>query len=100
MKRSIVLLNPALSCLTVVCLSALAMAVEPVPHSTKKNPTRLDVAPAKVELRGARAKQPLMVTAGFGAEGESDVTRLATYESLSPFVAVVTADGLVVPRGD
>ncbi len=64
-----------------------------------EQPVRLEVAPAKFELRGARAQQPLLVTGVFSST-EADLTRQATFRSSSPYVAVVTGEGLVVPRGD
>jgi hypothetical protein len=98
-------MNKSMSCLLVLSglvafFLQVAGAAETTPDNTQKSPTSLDVAPAQFELRGARAKQPLIVTGSFGAGGASDITRQATYETLSPFVALVTADGLVVPRGD
>ena len=61
---------------------------------------RLSVAPAAFELTGSRSRQQLLVTGHRGGRKEEiDLTRSVRYESLSPNIAVVTSDGLVLPRG-
>jgi hypothetical protein len=61
---------------------------------------RISVAPAKFELVGSRAQQQLLATGHFSDRTEEfDLTREVRYESLSPNIAVVTSDGLVLPRG-
>lgn len=61
---------------------------------------RLSVAPQSFELSGSRARQQLLVTGHFdGRPEEVDLTRSVRYESRSPNIAVVTSDGLVLPRG-
>lgn len=78
--------------LLLAVLSEVALAAAPV--------DRLSVAPAKFELSGSRARQQLLVTGHRdGRKEEIDLTRSARYESLSPSIAVVTSDGLVLPRG-
>ena len=60
----------------------------------------ISVQPAEVVLQGSRASQRVLVTGQFGSSSlESDLTALATYESLDPSVATVTSDGIVSPRG-
>jgi hypothetical protein len=73
-------------------MSAAANATPPV--------SRISVAPTRIELVGSRAQQHLLVT-GHIQEGieELDLTRQVRYESRSPNIAVVTSNGLVLPRG-
>lgn len=60
----------------------------------------ISVMPASIELVGSRAKQQVLVTGHFaGRIDEIDLTGQTTFRSLTPTVAVVTADGLVLPRG-
>lgn len=73
--------------------AALASMAQPAPQS-------LSVVPAAFELRGARARQPLLVTGGYGVAGDADLTRSATFQSENDRIAVVGADGVVLPRGD
>lgn len=61
---------------------------------------RLSVEPAQFELTGSRAQQQLLATGHFTNRVEEiDLTRDVHYESRSPSIAVVTSDGLVLPRG-
>ena len=55
--------------------------------------------PAEIVLHGSRDTQRVLVTGRHGSSLESDLTALATFESLDPAVASVTAEGLVSPRG-
>jgi hypothetical protein len=62
----------------------------------------LEVAPAQFTLASSRARQQLLVTSKFSSvddREEADVTGAATFESLVPSVALVTATGVVVPNG-
>ncbi len=66
-------------------------------------PASLSVTPAEIELRGVDDVQRLLVTgpARNGVEGSSyDYSRAASYATSDPAVAVVSADGVVSPRGD
>ncbi len=63
---------------------------------------QLQVAPAKFTLSSSRSRQQLLVTGQFAdadPREEADLTRTATFESLVPSVALVTATGVVVPNG-
>ncbi len=63
---------------------------------------QLQVAPAKFTLSSSRSRQQLLVTSQFAnadPREEADVTRKATFESLTPSVALVTTTGVVVPNG-
>ena len=74
---------------------ATSQGVEPVLNG-------LTVAPAELQLRSARARQQILVTGTYSAPDsreQSDLTRVATYESLVPSVALVTPKGIVVPNG-
>ena len=60
----------------------------------------ISVQPAEIVLQGSRATQRVLVTGRHGSSSlESDLTALATYESLDPAVATVTPEGMVSPRG-
>ena len=60
----------------------------------------ISVQPAEVVLQGSRAAERVLVTGRYGSSSlESDLTALATYESLDPSVATVTPEGIVSPRG-
>jgi Protein of unknown function (DUF1553)/Protein of unknown function (DUF1549) len=63
----------------------------------------LAVTPAAFTLRGSDDVQRLLVTGaaeGIGDERSLDLSRLASYVSSDPKVVSVSADGLVLPRGD
>lgn len=61
---------------------------------------RISVEPTKFELVGSRAQQQLLATGHFsGGIEQLDLTREVRFESRSPNIAVVTSDGLVLPRG-
>lgn len=81
-------------------LCLLVSGVLGVARGADVPPRELEVAPAQFELHGARARQMLLVTGRFDAPGEADLSHEARYQSLSPYVALVTSDGWVVPRGD
>lgn len=62
----------------------------------------VQVSPPKFTLSSNRSRQQLLVTgklAGLDAQEEADLTRVATFESLVPSVALVTQDGVVIPNG-
>lgn len=64
-----------------------------------QGPHAIAVLPSTVTLHGSRAKQQLLVSAVF-ADSEADFTSQASFRSAGPGVAQVTADGIVLPRGD
>ena len=68
--------------LALLCASALAA-----------DPTAVSVAPAKFELRGARAQQQLVVSGTFSAEDVRDLTSSVTFASSNP--AVVKIEGSI-----
>ena len=80
---------------TMLALAAPSRAADALPK-----PTTLTIAPAEFSLQGTRARQVLLVTAGYGDQGNADLTDIATYESLPPNVAIVRASGVVTPRAD
>jgi hypothetical protein len=57
------------------------------------------VEPAQIDLVGYRSSQQLLVSAQFPDGTFADITRAATYESLTPAIALVTAEGRIIPRG-
>ena len=80
-----------LTSLTLLCLSCT---------TAWANPNQLTVSPASCQLHSARARQQLLVTGLFAENAEqADLTRQASFESLAPSVALVTATGMVVPNG-
>ncbi|HUY34973.1 MAG TPA: DUF1549 and DUF1553 domain-containing protein [Pirellulales bacterium] len=81
-------------------LALLSLFLPASPSLADETPATFSIVPFEFALQGARAKQQLLATAGFPEQGEADVTRQATYQSLDQGVALVTAEGLVVPRGD
>jgi len=58
----------------------------------------LRVDPAEVTLHGLRSQQQLLVS-GELTGATADLTREASYESLTPTIAIVTPQGVVIPRG-
>ncbi len=95
MSRDAILGNAlAIGCL----LSALPW--RGTPRASSPSVSAISVQPAEVVLQGSRASQRVLVTGQYGSSSlESDLTALATYESLDPSVATVTPDGIVSPRG-
>jgi hypothetical protein len=71
-------------------------------RSAEGDMSNLQVSPARFTLSNSRSRQQLLVSgtpvAGDPRE-EADLTRLATFESLVPTVALVTQTGVVVPNG-
>ncbi len=72
-------------------------SVRPLPE-----PAALAVFPAEFTITGADAVQRLLVTGRPAGEQVRDVdySRKATYTSSDPKVVVVTAEGVVLPRGN
>ena len=64
------------------------------------HPASLTIEPSAVELSGRRARQYLLVSGVFSDRSEADLARQVRYEVKDPRVAEVTADGIVLPRGD
>ncbi len=64
-------------------------------------PEQLQVIPSEVSIQGPDTTQRLLVTGRAALDPlDRDYSRRAVYESGDPGVAVVTSDGLVLPRGD
>lgn len=63
-----------------------------------ETPATLLVQPPVVVLHGHRSSQQLIVSDEVTAGTLADMTRQATYESTFPSVALVTSNGLIVPR--
>ena len=63
-------------------------------------PDTLTIAPGEIVLQGPRARQALLVTGGYGAAGEADLTREAVYESTRPEVVAVDPNGGATPKSD
>jgi len=57
------------------------------------------VIPAEISLKGARARQALLVTA-HGSQGDTDLTAITTYQSRDPRIVIVNAAGIVTPKSD
>ncbi|MDA1018093.1 MAG: DUF1553 domain-containing protein [Planctomycetota bacterium] len=61
---------------------------------------KITISPASVEFQGALSRQQLIVTGHLADSNETiDLTRDVTFDSLTPSIAVVSSDGLVLPRG-
>jgi Protein of unknown function (DUF1549)/Protein of unknown function (DUF1553) len=97
------------------CALAIILSILPAPASAAEArpspstpsalpaPASLTVTPAEIKLRGVDAVQHLLVTgpAHSGVDGWfHDYSRAASFASSDPRVAVVSADGVVSPRGD
>ena len=82
-----------MTCLMMIVALIPALSVGAEPASS------LGVVPAEIVLRGHRASQQLLVSESLAGGEMVDLTRDATYESLAPAVALVTAGGRVIPRG-
>jgi hypothetical protein len=59
----------------------------------------ISVQPTEVFLRGNRASQRILVSGRHGNQLDSDLTALATYESLDAAVVAVSSEGIVSARG-
>src|SRR5690606_7989141 len=75
------------------------VAADTAPSSEVAAPVeKLQIAPAKIALRGKESTQQLLVS-GLSGSGSSlrstDLTREASYKSLQPQVATVDASGTV-----
>jgi hypothetical protein len=85
-------------------LVAALLLPAPVPARAGEAPPApgsLTVTPAAFTLVGGDSAQRLLVTGLVPGEGRRvDHSRQATYSSSDPRVAVVSADGVVRPRGD
>ncbi len=84
-------------------LPGSSSAGEVGPSSALPAPANLVITPAEVKLRGVDEVQRLLVTgeARTGIEGwRHDYSRAASFASSDSRVAVVSADGVVSPRGD
>ncbi len=68
-------------------------SAEPPPDDTV-------VSPAEVVLTRPQDRQRLLVTGRVGPAGHADLTETATYTSLAPTIARVSAQGAVTPVGD
>lgn len=71
----------------------------PIAAFASEAPSPLVVEPKSVSLQGHRSVQQLLVSDQLSGGTTADVTREATYESVSPAIALVTATGRVIPRG-
>lgn len=78
-----------------ILLSAVTAAAEDSPRMT-----HITISPDTIQLTGTRARQQLLVTGHFENEDRKiDVTRDVRFVSLTPSIAAVTSEGLVLPRG-
>jgi hypothetical protein len=76
-------------------LAAALVFVLPAPGSADD----LTLFPASTTLRGTTARQRLIVTANMDGKA-LDRTRVAKFESLTPRIVAVSAEGVVTPVGD
>lgn len=86
----------------IVAFAILTCAAALKSPAAEPNATILHVAPSKLTLASSRSRQQLLVTGKLGGADpreEADLTRLATFESLTPSVALLTQTGVVVPNG-
>lgn len=68
--------------------------------ATSTNAASLDIHPAAINLRGADAKQQILVTSRSETGFAQDLTRAATYEVSPPGVVHITRHGLLTPMAD
>lgn len=69
---------------------------------------RMDIAPARIELFGTRARQRLVVSAyktpaaamAAGITESADITEQCSFSSANPKIAVVSSSGVVTPVSD
>lgn len=66
---------------------------------TGQTRAELRVDPAKITLNGLRDQQQLLVSRDMENGETADLTRAAEFTSLTPTIALVTPQGLIVPRG-
>src|SRR4029079_4371056 len=67
--------------------------------STPARADELEAFPAAVHLEGKDARQQVLVSAKRSDGKLHDVTRAASYRSIDPGVAIVSAAGIVQPVG-
>src|SRR5436305_1436732 len=80
-------------------LLLVAYFVASASHAADVPSARLTITPDNVLLSGKDARQRLIVTAT--ADGRAtDRTRAARYQSETPAVVQVSADGIVIPIAD
>ena len=81
---------------------AVGLAASGASAAGVSSPAALDVTPAAFTVRGPDDVQCLLVSeAAAAGDGRSiDYSRQAVYQSSDPAVATVTAEGVVVPRGN
>ncbi len=83
---------------TLICLGALWSCLNPVLIAADQS-TGLSLAPSKIELRGSRAQQQLVISGTFSADDTRDLTSGVTLTSSNP--AVVKIEGtLAKPVAD
>src|SRR5437763_5322614 len=70
------------------------------PAAAIGTPASVAIAPADATLRGRRATQQLIATATDADGAVRDLSRALEWVSLDPAVAVVSAKGRVVPKGN
>jgi hypothetical protein len=89
-----------------LCLAAVLVGVGALPAAEPKAdpPTAalrsLTLFPARIDLDGPRAEQPVLVLGEYADGRRWDLSREATFVSGSPKVASVDAAGVVRPAGD
>ena len=86
----------------VLVLIGVVQAVRADEKTDLPIPTTLAVTPSAFTIRGADNVQRLIVGAAAksGDARTFDYSRQATYVSSDPKVAIVTKDGLVIPKGN
>ena len=75
-----------------LCVLAISAAID------RADAAELRVDPQRIVLDGRDARQRLVITATSN-QSQSDVTRQATFTSLSPTIVAVTSEGIVTPAG-
>ncbi len=84
----------ALACVALAASALAAMAAD------APAPARVAIEPAESSLSGRRATRQLLFTRMVPDGSAVDLTRRASWESLNPEVATISAQGQVVPVGD
>src|SRR5205807_8886735 len=88
--------------LNAMAIGCMIASPGPAVARVQAEPPSLDgisVQPSEIVLHGARAKHRLLVTGRHRSSLESDLTAVASFESLDSAVATVSHEGVVAPRG-
>ena len=86
--------------LSIGIVATLAMTSSAQDNALLGSPLKVAVEPADSSLIGKRATRQLLATASYPDGSIRDLTRVLTWSSLNPEIAIVTSKGQVIPKGE